>query len=88
MSSVILKPDHVKPLWAGHPWVYAQGVERVEGGALAGDEVSVVDPRGNFLGRGFYSPGTSIPVRILVRDPRTALGVDWLRDRLGKARDL
>lgn len=88
MATVHLKPGHVQPLFGGHPWVYAQAVDRVEGGALAGDEVSVLDPHKNFMGRGFYSPGTSIPVRILVRDTHTALGIDWLKGRLRRARDL
>jgi 23S rRNA (cytosine1962-C5)-methyltransferase len=74
MTSVVrLKPGHVQPVWAGHPWVYAQAVERIDGAPRAGDEVSVVDPRGNLMGRGFYSPGSAIPVRLLVRDAATPL---------------
>jgi 23S rRNA (cytosine1962-C5)-methyltransferase len=85
MSTVRLKPGHVQPVWAGHPWVYAQAVERVEGGATAGDEVSVVDPRGNLLGRGFYSPGSAIPVRLLVRDATTRLDASFFRSRIERA---
>jgi 23S rRNA (cytosine1962-C5)-methyltransferase len=65
--------------------VYAQAVDRVEGGATAGDEVSVVDPRGNLLGRGFYSPGSAIPVRILVRDAKTRLDASFFRARVEQA---
>jgi len=68
VASVVLKAGHVQPVWAGHPWVFAQAVERIEGGAQPGDEVEVKDARGNFLGRGLYSPGSAIPVRILTRD--------------------
>ena len=68
-------------MWAGHPWVYAQAIDRVEGGATAGDEVSVVDPRGNLLGRGFYSPGSAIPVRLLVRDEKTRLDASFFHAR-------
>jgi len=68
VASVVLKPGHVQPVWAGHPWVFAQAVERIEGGAQGGDEVEVKDARGNFLGRGLYSPGSAIPVRILTRE--------------------
>lgn len=71
----------MQPVWAGHPWVYAQAIDRIEGGAIAGDEVSVVDPRGNFLGRGFYSPGSAIPVRLLVRDATTRLDASFFRSR-------
>jgi 23S rRNA (cytosine1962-C5)-methyltransferase len=85
MPVVRLKAGHVQPIWAGHPWVYAQAVDRVEGGAMAGDEVSVVDPRGNLLGRGFYSPGSAIPVRIMVRDGKTRLDASFFRTRLERA---
>jgi 23S rRNA (cytosine1962-C5)-methyltransferase len=85
MGIVRLKPGHVQPVWAGHPWVFAQAVERVEGGATRGDEVSVVDPRGNLLGRGFYSPGSAIPVRLLVRDAETRLDAAFFRERIERA---
>jgi 23S rRNA (cytosine1962-C5)-methyltransferase len=82
---VRLKPGHVQPVWMGHPWIYAQAIERVEGGATAGDEVGVVDPRGNFLGRGYYSPGSAIPVRLLVRDDKTHLDASFFRARIERA---
>lgn len=85
MATVRLKPGHVQPVWAGHPWVYAQAIDRVEGGATKGDEVRVVDPRGNFLGRGFYSPGSAIPVRILVRDEKTPVDTALFRSRFERA---
>jgi 23S rRNA (cytosine1962-C5)-methyltransferase len=85
MPTVRLKPGHVQPVWAGHPWIYAQAVDRVEGGATAGDEVAVMDPRGNLLGRGFYSPGSAIPVRLLVRDATTKIDGAFFRERIEKA---
>src|SRR5882762_394840 len=85
MPTVHLKPGHVQPVWAGHPWIYAQAIQRMDGGATAGDEVSVVDPRGNLLGRGFYSPGSSIPVRLLVRDADTPIDAAFFRSRLEQA---
>jgi 23S rRNA (cytosine1962-C5)-methyltransferase len=85
VRTVRLKPGHVQPIWAGHPWVYAQAIERIEGGITRGDEVTVVDPRGNVLGRGFYSAGSAIPVRILVRDLETPIDVAFFRARLERA---
>ena len=85
MATVVLKAGHIQPVWAGHPWVYAQAVHRIEGGAVAGDEVAVTDPRGNYIGRGFYSPGSAIPVRILLRDRETAADVALFRARLQRA---
>src|SRR5580700_143343 len=85
MAIVRLKPGHVQPVWAGHPWVYAQAIEKIEGKPTKGDEVSVIDPRGNVLGRGFFSPGSAIPVRILVRDAETQLDGAFFRARIERA---
>jgi 23S rRNA (cytosine1962-C5)-methyltransferase len=48
-------------------------VARVSGGAVAGDEVEVQDERGNVLGRGLYSPGSAILVRLYTRARDTKL---------------
>jgi 23S rRNA (cytosine1962-C5)-methyltransferase len=85
VPTIHLKPGHVQPVWAGHPWVYAQAVDHVEGGATAGDEVRVVDPRGNLLGRGFYSPTSAIVTRILVRDDKTRFDGRFFHDRVRRA---
>ena len=88
MPTVRLKPGHVQPVWAGHPWVYAQAIDAVDRGTTAGDEVSVIDPRGNLLGRGFYSPGSAIPVRLLVRDAKTQIDGAFFRERFERAQAL
>jgi 23S rRNA (cytosine1962-C5)-methyltransferase len=85
VASVVLKAGHVQPVWAGHPWVFAQAVERIEGGAQGGDEVEVKDARGNFLGRGLYSPGSAIPVRLLTRERDRHIDAKLLRARLEAA---
>lgn len=84
MATVRLKPGHIQPIWAGHPWVYAQAIERVVH-AKRGDEVRVLDPRGNFLGRGFYSEGSAIPVRLLVRDEDAPIDTAFFRSRIERA---
>lgn len=85
MSVVRLKAGHVLPVWAGHPWVYAQAVARVEGGATAGSEVDVIDPQGQFLGRGLYSPGSAIAVRLFARRAGVALDAALITARLAAA---
>ena len=73
MSTIVLARGRVLPVWAGHPWVYAQAIERIEGAPSAGGVVDVMDPSGNHLGRGYYSPRSAIPVRIMSRDPHDPL---------------
>ena len=85
MATVRVKSGHVQPVWAGHPWVFAQAIERVEGGATPGDEVDVVDPKGNVLGRGLYSPRSAIPVRIVSRRAGEVLDAAFFRHRLERA---
>ncbi len=87
MAMVTVKPGHVQPLWAGHPWIYAQAIERIEGGAAAGDEVDVVDPRGNFLGRGLYSPRSAIPVRLYTRQRGVTFDADLVAQRVRLAQE-
>lgn len=81
---VTLKPGHIQPVWSGHPWIFAQAIANVEGGALPGDEVRVVDPHGGFLGRGFYTPKSSIPVRIVNREDGPIDGA-LVRKRIDRA---
>ncbi|HKP62827.1 MAG TPA: class I SAM-dependent rRNA methyltransferase [Polyangiales bacterium] len=85
MAKVRIRAGHVRPLWAGHPWVYAQAVAGVEGTAAAGDLVDVLDAQGNWLGAGFFSPGSSIAVRILSRTPGESIDAGFFRDRFSRA---
>ena len=65
---VCLRKGSAKPLHGGHPWVFADAIARIDGPKpAAGDEVRVIDEPGVCLGRGFFSPGSAIPVRILTR---------------------
>ena len=51
----------------------------------AGTRSRVIDPRENLIGRGFFSPGSAIPVRILVRDAKTRLDAEFFRERIERA---
>ena len=57
---VVLRQGRARPLWFGHPWVYANAVARVEGDPAAGAVVSLVDHDGRFIGRGFFNPRFSM----------------------------
>jgi 23S rRNA (cytosine1962-C5)-methyltransferase len=85
MGVVVIKAGHVQPVWAGHPWVFAQAIERIEGGAQPGDEIQVRDARGNVLGRGLYSPHSAIPVRLYTRDDTTPIDSALFAARIERA---
>jgi 23S rRNA (cytosine1962-C5)-methyltransferase len=84
-ARVILRKGRARPLWFGHPWVYANGVDRVEGEAGPGDAVSLCDHDGRLIGRGFYNPRSQIPVRLCTRVDEP-LDAAFLRGRIARAR--
>ncbi len=66
-ARVTLRRGRARPLWYGHPWVYANAIDRIEGQADAGDIVSLADHDGRFIGRGLFNPRSQIPVRLVTR---------------------
>jgi 23S rRNA (cytosine1962-C5)-methyltransferase len=86
-ARVVLRKGRARPLWFGHPWVYANAVERLEGSALPGDVVSLVDHDGRLIGRGFYNPRSQIAVRLCTRADEP-VNAAFLRGRLVRARAL
>lgn len=86
-TTVVLKRGRAKPLWFGHPWVYSEAIDRVEGALQPGDEVTVVDEARRFIGRGFANPRSQIRVRVATRRDEP-LDDAWLAGRLRDAIEL
>ncbi len=72
-------------MWAGHPWVFAQGIERRHGRVDHGAEVEVLDAKGHVLGRGLYSENSAIAVRLFTRDSEARLSQSFVEARLRSA---
>lgn len=66
-AKITLKKGKARPLWFGHPWVYANAVEKVEGTPEPGDVVSLLDTDGRFIGQGLWNVRSQIPVRLISR---------------------
>lgn len=88
MLQVRIKPGHVQPIWAGHPWVFAQALQAPTTEPQAGEEVLVVDAQGKPLGRGLYSPQSALRVRLFTQDPAEAFDAALLKQRLHSALQL
>jgi 23S rRNA (cytosine1962-C5)-methyltransferase len=65
-GSVVISTRGVERLRSGHPWVYRSDVRSAQ--AEAGAIVRVMDERGRFHGRAFYSDKSQIAVRLLTRE--------------------
>lgn len=69
--SVYLKKGEEKRIKAGHSWVYANEVARIEGKDKNGSLASVYSYDGRFIGKGYINHLSKILVRIFIRDENT-----------------
>lgn len=66
--SAVISPRGVERLRSGHLWIYRSDVRSAQ--AEPGAIVRLVDERGNFQGRAFYSDKSQIAIRLLTREDR------------------
>lgn len=64
---VYLKKNEEKRIVAGHSWVYANEVARIEGKDKNGSLASVYSSDGKFIGKGYINHASKILVRIFIR---------------------
>lgn len=69
----------------GHPWIYANEVNSVEGEVVPGDIVEVYTHDKKFVGKGYINPASQILVRLLTRDKNETINEDFFYNRLLKA---
>ena len=52
----------------GHPWIFANEIQSVEGELFGGEIVEVFGADKKFVGRGYINPKSQIAIRLLTRD--------------------
>jgi 23S rRNA (cytosine1962-C5)-methyltransferase len=68
MEKVHLKRKIANRIAAGHPWIFANEVEKVAGEPQPGVIVEVYYHDGKFAGKGYFNSQSQIMVRLLTRD--------------------
>jgi 23S rRNA (cytosine1962-C5)-methyltransferase len=63
-STVTLHPGREKSLLRQHPWIFTSAIDKHLGKLHSGDTVDVIAADNRWLGRGAWSPDSSIRVRI------------------------
>ncbi len=71
----------------GHPWIYRGDVERAPASLAGGEVVAIVDGRGRFLAKAFWSSRSKIALRVVTRDEEP-VDEAFLASRLASALDL
>jgi 23S rRNA (cytosine1962-C5)-methyltransferase len=74
-------------LAVGHLWIYRADVEKTPSGLAAGDVVAIVDGRGRFLAKAFWSKASKIALRVVSHD-EVPIDADFFAERLAQAIDL
>lgn len=82
--SVILKAGKDIPLSAGHPWVFSNAIDSIDGKPGAGDLVIVRSQKGEALGLGTWNGLNSIRVRMLERDANRLIDASYFAERFAE----
>ncbi|AKG35756.1 class I SAM-dependent rRNA methyltransferase [Paenibacillus durus] len=81
MASVILQRSRKKRLEAGHPWIYGNEVETVEGNPAQGGLVDVLSHQRKYLATGYYNPASQIRIRVVSHSPLAEMDTAFFADR-------
>ncbi|HTE12707.1 MAG TPA: class I SAM-dependent rRNA methyltransferase, partial [Chitinophagaceae bacterium] len=85
MVKVYLKKKISRRIEDGHPWVFANEVNNIEGQVDGGEVVDVFTHDKKFIGRGYINPKSQIIVRLLTRDRNEQVNDEFFYNRLLKA---
>lgn len=83
---IYLKKNEEKRIVAGHSWVYANEVERIEGKDRNGSLATVYSHDRRYIGKGYINHASKILVRIFIRGDETD-GKELYAERLKRADD-
>jgi 23S rRNA (cytosine1962-C5)-methyltransferase len=79
-----LKKGEEKRIIEGHPWVYANEIQRTEGKDKQGSVAEVFSSDGRYIGKGFINHLSKIIVRLITRDGRE-IDKNFFKERLSAA---
>lgn len=82
MSRVFLRRKIAPRVQNGHPWIFMNEVDRVEGSPAPADIVEVFSHDGKWIGSGYYNPQSQIVIRILSRVKGQEINADFFKDKI------
>lgn len=82
MSQVFLRRKIAPRVQNGHPWIFMNEVDRVEGSPEPADIVEVYTHEGKWIGSGYYNPRSQISIRILSRRKGQVIDAGFFKDQI------
>ena len=84
MNKVYLKRKISLRVANGHPWIFNNEVEKIEGDVQGGDVVEVLDHDKKFIGKGYINPKSQILVRLLTRTRTDEINEQYFIEQISK----
>jgi len=85
MTKVILKKTVSPRVLNGHPWLFANEIDSIEGDANPGDIAEVFTIDRKFVGKGYFNPKSQIIVRFLSRNKQDNINEEFFFKRIEEA---
>jgi len=87
MIKVYLKRRISPRIANGHPWIFNNEVEKVDGEPAGGETVEVYGHDKKFVGKGYINPKSQILVRLLTRSKTDEINDDFFLQRIRQCWD-
>ena len=82
MSRVFLRRKIAPRVQNGHPWIFMNEVDRVEGSPAPADIVEVFSHDSKWIGSGYYNPQSHIVIRILSREKGQEINAGFFKNKI------
>jgi 23S rRNA (cytosine1962-C5)-methyltransferase len=82
MKKVHLKRKIANRVASGHPWIFANEVEKIEGDPSPGAIVDVYFSDGKFVGKGYFNQQSQIIVRLLTTEKNTEINESYFIQKI------
>lgn len=82
MTKVFLKRKIAPRVLLGHPWIFANEVDRTQGELIGGDIVTVYTHDQKFVGQGYANPRSQIVVRLLTREEKLIIDESFFLEKI------
>lgn len=84
MFKVVLNAKIAQRIANGHPWIFGNEVNTIEGNPEPGDIVEVFTSKNTFVGRGYFNPKSQIIVRLLTRNLKELINEEFFYNSINK----
>lgn len=87
MTKTFLQKKISQRIANGHPWIFSNEIDKIDGTVEPGEIVEVYTYDRKFIGKGYINPKSQITVRLLTRDRNETIDDNFFFSRIKEAWD-